>query len=113
MSGLIVSFSFISLIVSIGVLWFVAEMTRRMSGENKCYIEERFTKHLIDMQVFEKEQKRIDIVLRDLADEVASLKMSQEHSAGKEHAITASLKEVSRQINSLESVRKKATGTDG
>ncbi len=113
MSELVVSFSFISLLVSIGVLWFVAEMTRRLMGENKGYIDERFTKLLGDMQEIEKEHKKISAVIRDLTDEIASVKMSQEHSAGKEHAIAASLQQVSRQINSLESMRKKATGTDG
>jgi hypothetical protein len=113
MSELIVSFSFISLIVSIGVLWFVAEMTRRLMAENKSYIDERFTKLLADVREMEDGHKKIGIAFRDLADEMESVKMSQQHSAGKELAITTSLKEVAKQINSLESTRKKATGTDG
>jgi hypothetical protein len=48
-----------------------------------------------------------------MVDDIESIRMSQQHSAGKELAITASLKEVAKQINSLESMRKKATGTDG
>ncbi len=113
MSELIVTFSFISLIVSIGVLWFVAEMTRRMMAENKSYIDERFTRLLADVREMEAAHKEIGVAFRDLADEMESVKMSQEHSAGKNLAITASLKEVAKQINTLDSMRKKATGTHG
>ncbi|MBT3989796.1 MAG: hypothetical protein HON14_00615 [Rhodospirillaceae bacterium] len=113
MSELIVTFSFVSLFVSIGVLWFVAEMTRRLMTSNKNYIDERFTNLLADMREMEAKHKKIGIAFQDLADEMESVKMSQQHSAGKELAITASLKEVAKQINSLDSMRKKATGTDG
>jgi hypothetical protein len=113
MSDIIVTFSFISLFVSIGVLWFVAEMTRRMMAENKNYIDERFTTLLADMREIEDQHKKIGTAFLDLADEMESVKMSQQHSAGKELAITASLKEVAQQINSLESIRQKATRVSG
>ena len=113
MSELVVSFAFISLFVSIGVLWFVAEMTRCTVNSNKGYIDERFTGLLAEMRDIEKNIKQAEIAYRDMVDDIESIRMSQQHSAGKELAITASLKEVAKQINSLESMRKKATGTDG
>jgi len=113
MSELIVTFSFVSLFVSLGVLWFVVEMMRRMMADNKRYIDERFTSLLANIREVEDSYKKIDIACRELNDDIEAVKVSQKHSAGKEQAITASLKEVSKQIHTLDSQHKKATGTDG
>ena len=58
MSELIVTFSFVSLFVSIGVLWFVAEMTRRLMTSNKNYIDERFTNLLADMREMKRNTRK-------------------------------------------------------
>jgi len=113
MTELVVTFSFVSLFVSIGVLWFVVEMTRRMMSDNKRYIDERVTSLLADMREIEESHRKIGIACRELTEDIEAVKVSQKHSAGKEQAITASLKEVSRQIHTLDELRKKATGTEG
>lgn len=113
MSEIFISFSFISLLISLGVLWFVAEMTRRILAENRSYIDERFAALLAEMKEMDDSYKNIGHACRDLAADMDALKKTQLNSAGKEQAITASLKEVAKQINSLESMRQKATGTDG
>ncbi len=113
MSVLIVTFSFVSLFVSIGVLWFVVEMTRRMMADNRRYIDERFTSLLANIREVEEGHKKIGIACRELTEDLEAVKVSQQHSAGKEQAISASLKEVSRQIHTLDELHKKATGTNG
>ena len=88
-------------------------MTRRMTTDNKGYIDERLTSLLASVRDIEESQRKIDVACRELTDDIEAVKVSQNHSAGKEEAITASLKQVAKQIHTLDSQHKKATGTKG
>ena len=92
---------------------FVVEMTRRMTADNKRYIDERFTSLLASVRDIEESHRKIDVACRELTDNIKTVKVSQKHSAGKEEPITASLKQVVKQIHTLDSQHKKATGTKG
>ena len=92
--------------------WF-AFVWQHLTADNKCYIDERFTSLLARVRDIEENHRKIDVIYRELTDDIEAVKVSQKHSAGKEEPITASLKQVVKQIHTLDSQHKKATGTKG
>ena len=67
---------------------FVVEMTRRMTADNKRYIDERFTSLLASVWDIEESHRKIEVACRELTDDIEVVKVSQKHSAGKEEPIT-------------------------